>query len=185
MNASSLVIESSSADSSFCTKHTMVDRALLHGANRATFYCEYVDVSGESEVRMDESTLGFGLCNLSHSALQIAGATVYGSVVNMSNSTINDRDSTVCSFQRGGGGGAPRTRKRHQREHRPQRPTESSDTTPHAKGRTGDCPGPRKETTTRRNVTRGVRSLLFAALRQSSGAAFWAGGEPPTVNRWQ
>ena len=51
---------------------------------------------------------------------------------------------------------APRTRKRHQQEHRPQRPTESSDATQHAKGRTGDCPGPRKETTTRRNVTRGV-----------------------------
>ena len=50
---------------------------------------------------------------------------------------------------------APRTRKRHQREHRPQRPTERSDPTQHAKGRTGDCPGPRKETTTRRNVTRG------------------------------
>ena len=51
---------------------------------------------------------------------------------------------------------APRTRKRHQQEHRPQRPTESSDPTQHAKGRTGDCPGPRKETTTRRNVTQGV-----------------------------
>ena len=51
--------------------------------------------------------------------------------------------------------GAPRTRKRHQQEHRPQRPTESSDPTHHAKGRTGDCPGPRKEPTTRRNVTRG------------------------------
>ena len=37
---------------------------------------------------------------------------------------------------------APRTRKRHQQEHRPQRPTESSDPTRHAKGRTGDCPGP-------------------------------------------
>ena len=49
--------------------------------------------------------------------------------------------------------GAPRTRKRHQQEHRPQRPTERSDPTQHAKGRTGDCPGPRKETTTRRNVT--------------------------------
>ena len=36
---------------------------------------------------------------------------------------------------------APRTR---QQEHRPQRPTESSDPTQHAKGRTGDCPGPRK-----------------------------------------
>ena len=41
---------------------------------------------------------------------------------------------------------APRTRKRHQQEHRPQRPTESSDPTQRAKGRTGDCPGPRKET---------------------------------------
>ena len=50
---------------------------------------------------------------------------------------------------------APQTRKRHQQEHRPQRPTESSDPTHHAKGRTGDCPGPRKETTTGRHVTRG------------------------------
>ena len=50
---------------------------------------------------------------------------------------------------------APQTRKRHQQEHRPQRPTERSDPTQHAKGRTGDCPGPRKETTTRRNVTQG------------------------------
>ena len=50
---------------------------------------------------------------------------------------------------------APRTRKRHQQEHRPQWPTESSDPTQHAKGRTGDCPGPRKGATTRRNVTQG------------------------------
>ena len=50
---------------------------------------------------------------------------------------------------------APRTRKRHQQEHRPQRPTESSDPTQHAKGRMGDCPGPRKGATTRRNVTQG------------------------------
>ena len=50
---------------------------------------------------------------------------------------------------------APRTRKRHQQEHRPQRLTESSDPTQHAKGRTGDCPGPRKGATTRRNVTQG------------------------------
>ena len=54
-----------------------------------------------------------------------------------------------------GGYWAPRTRKRHQREHRPQRPTERSDPTQHAKGGTGDCPGPRKGTTTRRNVTSG------------------------------
>ena len=51
---------------------------------------------------------------------------------------------------------APRTRKRHQQEHRPQRPTESSNPTQHAKGRTGDCPGPRKGATTRRNVTQGA-----------------------------
>ena len=50
---------------------------------------------------------------------------------------------------------APRMRKQHQQEHRPQRPTESSDPTQHAKGGTGDCPWPRKETTTRRNVTQG------------------------------
>ena len=50
---------------------------------------------------------------------------------------------------------APRTRKRHSQEHWPQRPTESSDPTQHAKGRTGDCPGPRKGATTRRNVTQG------------------------------
>ena len=50
---------------------------------------------------------------------------------------------------------APRTRKRHRQEHRPQRPTERSDPTQHAKGRTGDCPRPRKGATTRRNVTRG------------------------------
>ena len=49
----------------------------------------------------------------------------------------------------------PRTRKRHQQEHRPQRLTESSDPTQHAEGRTGDCPGPRKGATTRRNVTQG------------------------------
>ena len=48
-----------------------------------------------------------------------------------------------------GGWGHPR------QEHRPQRPTEHSDPTQYAKGRTGDCPGPRKETTTRRNVTQG------------------------------
>ena len=50
---------------------------------------------------------------------------------------------------------APRTRKRPQQEHRPQRPTERSDPTQHAEGRTGDCPGPRKGATTRRNVTQG------------------------------
>ena len=56
---------------------------------------------------------------------------------------------------------APRTRKRHQQEHRPQRPTESSDPTQHAKGRTGDRPGPRKGATTRRNVTQGGYGIFF------------------------
>ena len=56
---------------------------------------------------------------------------------------------------------ALRMRKRHQQEHRPQRPTESSDLTQHAKGRMGDCPGPRKGTTTRRNVTQGVHVQIL------------------------
>ena len=46
---------------------------------------------------------------------------------------------------------APRARKRHQ----PQQLTERSDQRQHAMGRTGDCPGPRQETATRRNVTQG------------------------------
>ena len=85
------------------------------------------------------------------------------------------RPVCLCPGRGGGGGGtpchiqhspntpnhwAPRTRKRHQQEHRPQRPTESSDPTQHAKGRTGDCPGPHKETTTRRNVTRGGGTVV-------------------------
>ena len=63
---------------------------------------------------------------------------------------------------------APRTRNRHQQEHRPQRPTERSDPTQHAKGRTGDCPGPRKETATRLHVPQGGVadgcSCLFAVV---------------------
>ena len=47
---------------------------------------------------------------------------------------------------------APGTRKRHQQEHRPQQPTKRSDPTQHAKGRMGDCPEPRKQTATQRNV---------------------------------
>ena len=64
--------------------------------------------------------------------------------------------------------GAPRTRKRHQQEHRPQRPTERSDPTQHAKGRTGDRPGPRTETATRRNVTRGGLWPLMSIGRMCS-----------------
>ena len=67
---------------------------------------------------------------------------------------------------------APRTRKRHQQEHRPQRPTESSDPTQHAKGRTGDRPGPRKGATTRRNVTQGGGKCV--CCRQT---ALWISGE--------
>ena len=62
---------------------------------------------------------------------------------------------------------APRTRKRHQQEHRPQRPTERSDPTQHAKGRPGDCPGPRKETTTRQNVTQGGGGVSLRQLAAS------------------
>ena len=50
---------------------------------------------------------------------------------------------------------APRTRTRHRQEHRLQRPTERSDPTQHAKGRTDDCPGPRKGTATGRTGTQG------------------------------
>ena len=60
---------------------------------------------------------------------------------------------------------APRPRKRHQQEHRPQRPTERSDPTQHAKGRTGDCPGPRKGATTRRNATQGGGSCRSCGRR--------------------
>ena len=59
---------------------------------------------------------------------------------------------------------ALQTRKRHQQEHRPQRPTESSTPTQHAKGRTGDCPGPRKGATTRRNVTQGGSHTICHVL---------------------
>ena len=54
--------------------------------------------------------------------------------------------------------GTPTTvlRERGNKEHRPQQPTKRSDPPQHAKGRTCDCPGPRKETATRRNVTQGV-----------------------------
>ena len=55
-------------------------------------------------------------------------------------------------------------RKQHQQEYRTQRPTERSNPTQQVKGRTGDCPGPRKETTPRRNVTQGGGGggLLFS-----------------------
>ena len=73
---------------------------------------------------------------------------------------------------------APRTRKRHQQEHRLQQPTESSDPTQHAKGRTGDRPGPRKGATTRRNVTQGAAcccALDRGSRRAPGGRATLAG----------
>ena len=73
---------------------------------------------------------------------------------------------------------APRTRKRHQQEHRPQRPTESSDPTQHAKGRTGDCPGPRKGATTRRNVTQGD-------LREGGNSPSRKVARPPAQRRFR
>jgi len=39
----------------------------------------------------------------------------------------------------------------------PRRPSERNDPTQHAEGTMGDCPGPRKETATRRNVTQGAQ----------------------------
>ena len=70
---------------------------------------------------------------------------------------------------------APRTRKRHQQEHRPQQLTERSDPTQHAKGRTGDCPGPSKGTSTRQNVTPGGgggQRVRGGACRVSVGNRF-------------
>ena len=69
---------------------------------------------------------------------------------------------------------APRTRKRHRQEHRPQRPTERSDPTQHAKGRTGDRPGPRKETTTRRTVTQGGRPATHPGAPRSPPPHPWS-----------
>ena len=72
---------------------------------------------------------------------------------------------------------ALRTRKRHQQEHRPQRPTERSDPTQHAKGRTGDCPGPRKGTTTGRTVTRGGGGVPVLRAHGRGGSGVRCGGD--------
>ena len=74
---------------------------------------------------------------------------------------------------------APRTRKRHQQEHRPQRPTESSNPTQHAKGRTGDRPGPRKGATTPQNVTQGVPPPLPLRPPPRPPPPSTSGGSPP------
>ena len=69
---------------------------------------------------------------------------------------------------------ASRTRKRHQQEHQPQRPTESNNPTQHAKGRTGDCPGPCTGTTTRRNVTQGgIREGVGRVVKRLVLAVEW------------
>ena len=87
--------------------------------------------------------------------------------------------------------GAPRTRKQRQQENRPQRPTKRSDPTQHGKGRTGGCPGPRKETSTRRNVTQGagdldfligtceIRGSLNFRLKTRQWGGRWGRGETP------
>ena len=71
---------------------------------------------------------------------------------------------------------APRTRKQHQQEHQPQRPTASSNPTQHVKERTGNCPGPRKETTTRRSVTQGGGGRSLRPLANSIIRGEGAGG---------
>ena len=68
----------------------------------------------------------------------------------------------------------PHATTRHHTERRPQRPTERSDPTQHAKGRTGDCPGPRKGTATQRNVTRGEGGAVVCEVGGGGGC----GGEP-------
>ena len=76
-----------------------------------------------------------------------SGAFFWPSVL-LSNCWQNCRSVTRVNRNRnrhsGGGGGAP-----------PHESSESSHPTQHAKGRTGDRPGPRKGATTRRNVTQG------------------------------
>ena len=47
----------------------------------------------------------------------------------------------------------PLTQTQHQQQHRLHRPSARSDLMQHAKERTRDCPGPRSESATQRNVT--------------------------------
>ena len=57
---------------------------------------------------------------------------------------------------KGSGQQRPRSEPRSN-QHNPSMPTtERSEPTQHAKGRASDCPGPRKELATRRNLTEGV-----------------------------
>ena len=77
---------------------------------------------------------------------------------------------------------APRMWRRHQQEHRPQQPTESSNATQDAKGRTGDCPRPPKETTTKRNVTQGAWAVHLLSSRRSSSMGVQMGRAPPSAS---
>ena len=71
-----------------------------------------------------------------------------------------------------------------QQEHRPQRPTESSNPMQHAKARTGDCPGPCKGTITRRNVTQGGEAhALKCIAAQRMGHAMPPPPPPPRGGR--
>ena len=58
---------------------------------------------------------------------------------------------------------APLRRQRHHKAHRPRGPTESSDPTQHAEGRTGDCPGPRKDNATECHTGGGRRGFTSIA----------------------
>ena len=53
---------------------------------------------------------------------------------------------------------------------RPRGRADNDDLTHVTKGRTGDCPGPRKETTEGRNVTQGARAGAPACAIESPGA---------------
>ena len=86
---------------------------------------------------------------------QTTPATTSTTAVRQLPGTANEQTAQSATSNTAPDHWAPRTRKRHQQEYWPQRPTQRSDPTQHAKGRTGDRPGPRKETATGRNVTRG------------------------------
>ena len=57
----------------------------------------------------------------------------------------------------------------------------------HAKGRTGDCPGPCKETATQQNVTQGVPPFPLQCTPRAGGGGGVAdeGGPPRLVRRWR
>ena len=71
------------------------------------------------------------------------------------------------------------TQKPHHREHRLQRPSEHNGPSQHAMGRPGHCPGPHKETATRRNVTQGAALSLALSLSLSFSLSLSCGLGPP------